>query len=191
VTEPRPLRADARRTYERLVDAARDAFTEHGTDAKLDDIARRAGVGAGTLYRHFPDRETLLAAVYRSDIEELATAAYELLDRLPPGAALDEWMRVQVDYVRRKRGLGACLIAAYGRDSELFGWCRDRIGAAASALLDAARADGTVLADIDGRDLLRLGHGIAVATEYGAVGSDRLVEIMLAGLRSPTGGRPV
>src|SRR5690242_2306744 len=121
---PRSMRADAQRNYARLLAVAKDAFGEHGADAPLDDIAKRAGVGAGTLYRHFPTRDSLMAAVYRDDVAELSAQAHDLLERMPPEEALAEWMRMQVAYIIRKRGLGTALITLLGRDSELFAWCR-------------------------------------------------------------------
>jgi AcrR family transcriptional regulator len=177
------VRADARRNYDRLVDSARAAFTEHGVETPLDDIARRAGVGAGTLYRHFPTRDALIEAVYRGDVEELCALAYHLLETLPPGEALAEWMRAQVIHVQHKRGLGSALVASFGRDSELFGWCRARLWDAAGALLSAARAAGAVRTDVAAPDLLRLGHGVAVATEYVPEDAPRLLTVVLDGLR--------
>src|SRR5206468_1717714 len=99
----RPMRADARRNYTRLLTAAREAYTEHGPDTRLDDVARRAGVGPGTLYRHFPTREALLAAVYRDDVEALGVEANRLAETYPPAEALSRWLRLQLDYVRQKR----------------------------------------------------------------------------------------
>jgi AcrR family transcriptional regulator len=180
----RPLRADAQRNYQRLLAVAKEAFGAHGPDAPLDDIARRAGVGAGTLYRHFPTRQALMEAVYRDDVEELCAQAYDLLDRLPPDQALAEWLRLQVGYVYRKRGLGAALLAAVGRDSELFTYCRDSLRAAGAALLTAGWEAGTVRIDIDATDLLRLGHGVAMAAEYAPDDADRLLSVMLDGLRA-------
>jgi AcrR family transcriptional regulator len=177
------VRADARRNYDRLVDAARAAFTEHGVDAPLDDIARRAGVGAGTLYRHFPTREALIEAVYRVDVDELCGLAYELLQTSPPGDALAAWLRAQVAHVQRKRGLGSALVAVFGQDSELFAWCRQRLWAASGALLTAAREAGAVRGDVEAPDLLRLGHGVAVATEFVPDEAQRLLTVVLDGLR--------
>ncbi len=179
----RPMRADARRNYARLVEVAREAFTEHGADAPLDEIARRAGVGPGTLYRHFPTREALIEAVYRGDVEDLCTQAYHLLETGDPAKALEEWMRAQVAHVQRKRGLGTALVACFGVDSELFEWCRQRLWAAGDSLLAAARESGAVRADVSAPDLLRLGHGVAVATERAPEDTDRLLSVVLDGLR--------
>jgi AcrR family transcriptional regulator len=181
---PRSMRADAQRNYARLLAVAKEAFGEHGADAPLDDIAKRAGVGAGTLYRHFPTREALMAAVYRDDVAELSAQAYELLERMPPEEALAEWMRMQIAYIIRKRGLGATLITLLGKDSELFAWCRDALRGAGSALLQAAQQAGTVRTDVDSTDLLRLGHSIAVATEHSPQDAERLLTVVLDGLRT-------
>src|SRR4051795_6399452 len=108
----RPKRADARRNFARLIVAAREAFTEHGPEASLDDIARRAGVGPGTLYRHFPSRLALLEAVYRDDIGRLSGRVHELLAEKPVEEALETWMREQVDYVLHRRALAAMIKTA-------------------------------------------------------------------------------
>jgi AcrR family transcriptional regulator len=179
----RALRADAQRNYDRLVGAARAAFLEHGADAPLDDIARRAGVGAGTLYRHFPTRDALIEAVYRGDVEELCALAYQLLETSTPADALASWMRAQVAHVQQKRGLGSALVGTFGRDSELFAWCRERLWAAAGTLLSAARESGAVRPDVEAPDLLRLGHGVAVAAEYAPQDAERLLSVVLDGLR--------
>src|SRR5262249_14597818 len=152
----RPMRADARRNHARLVAAARDAFTEHGPEASLDDIARRAEVGPGTLYRHFPTRDALLAAVYREDVEALAARADELAKEQPPGEALAAWMRLQLDYVTYKRGLGAAFKAMIGRDSETLSYCRDVVYAALGRLILTAQEAGEVRTDIEGVDVVRL-----------------------------------
>jgi AcrR family transcriptional regulator len=181
---PRSMRADAQRNYERLLAVAKEAFGEHGADAPLDDIARRAGVGAGTLYRHFPTRQALMEAVYRDDVAELSAQAYELLERLPPAEALAAWMQLQVAYIIRKRGLGAALVATVGMESELFTTCREALIGAGAALLAAAQHAGAVRTDIDSADLLRLGHALAIATEKSPTEAPRLVEVVLDGLRT-------
>jgi AcrR family transcriptional regulator len=181
---PRSRRADAQRNYARLLVVAKEAFGEHGADAPLDDIAKRAGVGAGTLYRHFPTREALMAAVYRDDVAELSAQAYDLLERMSPEEALAEWMRMQIAYIIRKRGLGTALVTLLGKDSELFAWCRDALRGAGAALLQAAQRAGAVRTDVDAADLLRLGHSIAVATEHSPQDAERLLTVVLDGLRA-------
>ena len=179
----RPLRADARRNYERLVVAAREAFTEHGAEAHLDDIARRANVGPGTLYRHFPNREVLLAAVYRDDVEALTARADELAERLPPWDALDAWLRLQLEYIKAKRGLGSAVKTMLSNDSETLAWCRDTMRAALRRLLTSAQEAGAVRADVDATEVLRLVHGVGIASEPVPDQADRLLTLVLDGLR--------
>ncbi|WP_024799634.1 TetR/AcrR family transcriptional regulator [Nocardia sp. BMG51109] len=178
------MRADARRNYERIVECAREAFAEHGPEAPLDEIGRRAGVGPGTLYRHFPNRDALIEAVYRSRIEALAARAYELIETLSPAEALDQWFRAQVDFVMDKRSLAATLKAAIDRSSETFTLCSGLITDAAGAVLRPVQETGLIRADIEPRDLLRLGHGIGAACETAPEAAGRLIEVTLAGLRT-------
>lgn len=179
----RQMRADARRNHARLLEAARDAFNEYGMDAPMDDIAKRAAVGPGTLYRHFATREDLLAAVYRADVEALAARADEFAATLPPWDALDAWLRVQLDFVKHKRGLGAAVKAMLGTDSETLTFARDTLRGALSRLLDAARAGGYVRDDVAAADVLRLVHGVGVACESTPEDADRLLSYVLDGLR--------
>jgi AcrR family transcriptional regulator len=181
----RPQRADARRNYERLVTVAREAFTEHGAEASLDDIARRAAVGPGTLYRHFPRREALLAAVYREDVEALAEQANDLAATLPPDEALHAWLRLQLDYLKAKRGLGSALTTMLANDSETLAWCKDTLRGALRDLLVRAQQAGVVRADVDPPLVLRLVHGVGVASESAPEDADRLLAVVLDGLRKP------
>ncbi|WP_231951275.1 TetR/AcrR family transcriptional regulator [Nocardia terpenica] len=181
----RPMRADARRNYERIIECAREAFAEHGPGAPLDDIARRACVGPGTLYRHFPQRDALIEAVYRANLEKLAQHAYDLLETLPPGAALEQWFRAQVDYAMDKRSLAITLKAVIDRESETFTLCSKLIGDAVTALVTAAQEAGEIRADLVPRDVLRMGHGIGVACETAPDAAERLIAVALAGLRAP------
>lgn len=157
------MRADARRNYARILDTAREAFAAHGPEAPLDEIARRAGVGAGTLYRHFPHRKALIEAVYRDEIAVLGNRAHDLAEAYPPGEALEIWVRDLVEFTLRRRGLAVTLKAALDEDSETFAWCKDVAGEAAGLLVGNAQAAGVIRADIDARDLLYLAHGVAVA----------------------------
>jgi AcrR family transcriptional regulator len=179
----RPLRADARRNQEKLVAVAREAFTDHGIDAPLDDIARRAGVGPGTLYRHFPTREALLAAVYISDIETLSARADEFRATLPPIEALTAWINEQMDYIGHKRGLGAAIKSMLGTNSEIMDYCRDTLRGAVGRLLEPAQADGFIRTDIDSATLLRLIHGVGVASESQPDKGALMLSVVLAGLR--------
>jgi AcrR family transcriptional regulator len=178
------MRADARRSRAKLVEAATAAFAEHGADAPLDDIARRAGVGIGTLYRHFPTRLDLQAAVYRSQVQTVCDAADELLGAMSPEQALIGWVHALGGYLVTKRGLANALIGAVGRDSELMNACMTAMRDAAGRLVKNAQAAGVLRADVTERDLLRLVHGIAVATESSPEDTDRLMALMLDGLRA-------
>lgn len=121
--EVRPMRADARRNYERLLTEARTAFTEHGTDTSLEDIARRAGVGIGTLYRHFPNRTALMGAVFQGEVDALLTHARELADAPQPCAALVEWLRAIITHATTYRGLSRALMTASADDSSGMARC--------------------------------------------------------------------
>jgi AcrR family transcriptional regulator len=149
------LRPDAQRNREKLLAAAVAAFAEDGVSASLEQIARRAGVGIGTLYRHFPSRDALVAAVYRQEVGRLATAALELLAEYPPDVALRRWMDRFVEYAATKRGLGEALKAAMESDSELHVDGYAALTGALDALVEAAIAAGTIRADARGDDVLR------------------------------------
>lgn len=179
----RPMRADARRNYARILECAREAFAEEGPEVPLDDIARRAAVGPGTLYRHFPNREALIEAVYRDSIERLSRRAYELLETDSPAAAFEQWMREQVAFVLDKRSLAPTLKALIDHDSETFTLCRTLINDASTALVKAAQDAGVIRTDIEPRDVLRLGHGIGIACETMPEAAERLLGVTLDGLR--------
>lgn len=179
----RPMRADARRNYERLLTAAKSAFLEHGADASLEDIARRAEVGIGTLYRHFPTRQALQEAVYRDEVEAIAAKAYELRETLPPGDALAAWMRSFATYIAGKRGLMQTLKSVLDLDSELFTRCHTEIRAAADAVLSAAQEAGTARRDVTPADLLKLVSALSLATEHSPDDTERLLSFLLDGLR--------
>jgi AcrR family transcriptional regulator len=179
----RPMRADARRNYRRLLTEARSAFLEHGADAPLEDIARRAEVGIGTLYRHFPTRLALQEAVYRDQVEELCVKAHELLETEPAGNALGGWMLSFAEYATTKRGLMQTLKAVIDRHSELFARCHDEIREAAGAVLTDAQKAGTARPEVTVADLLRLTHALSVATENAPESSERLLCYLLDGLR--------
>ncbi len=179
------MRADARRNYERIVETAREVFFEQGIEAPLDEVAKRAQVGPGTLYRHFPTREVLTEAVYRNEIEELADRAYTLAKELPPDEALHEWMRGQVRFVVERHGLASALKAAIDEDSEVFRYCKEKLREAVTAILEPAQAAGLVRGDLEASDLMRLGHGIGSAAKYADTdGTERLLSVVLTGLRA-------
>ena len=181
------MRADAQRNYQRLLTAAAAAFAERGADdASLEEIARRAGVGIGTLYRHFPTRQALLEAVYRDQVETVRAAAEEQLHSDAPGEALAAWLRVLVDFSSTKHSLTTALLATMDRDSELLSSCSAVIRGAAEALLVRAQEAGAVRADADAKDLMRLVHAVNLAAQYGPPdpgARDRLLGLILDGLR--------
>jgi len=187
------MRADARRSRARLLEAATAAFAVNGADAPLDDIARRAGVGIGTLYRHFPTRVDLQAAVFRSQVKTVCDTADELLISVPPEAAFAGWLRAMAGYLATKRGLSGALIAAIGKDSELISSCWVAMRDTADRLLTRAQEAGVLRDDITSQDVLRLVHGIAMATEHAPEDTDRLLSLLLDGLRKqlPDGWRAV
>jgi AcrR family transcriptional regulator len=179
------MRADARRNYERIVATARAVFVEQGVDAPLDEVAKRAQVGPGTLYRHFPTRDVLVEAVYRGEIEALAERAEVLAEELPPGEAVREWMREQVRFVVEQSGLAMALKAAIDADSETFRYCKDKLRTAVATLLEPAQAAGEIRADLQPADLLRLGHGVGTGVKYAdEAGAERLLSVVLDGLRA-------
>jgi AcrR family transcriptional regulator len=182
----RKPRADSLRNREALIAAAKVAFTERGADAPLEDIARRAGVGIGTLYRHFPTREALLAAVYRREVEQLAVAAETLLASLPPGQALEAWLHQMVDYMATKRVVAPALQASPGEGSALYAASGSTITAALERLARAAIASGEIRADLEPGDLLRLIAGLSVGYDRPdwPASARRLIGILMAGLRA-------
>ena len=183
---PRPMRADAQRNYARLLDAARAAFLERGADdVSLEEIARRAGVGIGTLYRHFPTRQALLEAVYRDQVDTLSARAEELLRTESPEEALAEWMRALLEFSSTKRSMTSALLATLGTDSELLSACVTVIRTAAESLLARAQQAGVVRPDADAGDLMRLVHAVNIATEKAPDPgqADRMLALILDGLR--------
>jgi len=185
--EPRPMRADAQRNYARLLEAASGAFAEHGADdVSLEEIARRASVGIGTLYRHFPTRQALLEAVYIDQVESLSARARELLRAESPADALAEWLRAMVKFSSTKRNMTTALLATLGTDSELLSSCVKEIKGAAESLLARAQQAGVVRPDADAKDLIRLVHAVNIATEKtpDPGQADRMLALILDGLRS-------
>jgi AcrR family transcriptional regulator len=149
----KPLRADAQRNRDALLAAATEAFAQEGPDVALETIAARAGVGIGTLYRHFPDRGALVQAAYRSEVEALCESAPVLLASLPADEALHAWMERFTQYVATKRGMGEALRSSVASDSPLFGNTRLKIVGALGSLLEAGVAAGTLRGDVDPDDL--------------------------------------
>ncbi|MFI5954274.1 TetR/AcrR family transcriptional regulator [Cryptosporangium sp. NPDC051539] len=183
----RPRRADARRNYDRLLDAAREAVAAHGADASLDDIARRAGVGSGTLYRHFPSRAALLEAVFHDQVEALLEQADALCVHTDPGTALDRWLQAVLQHSIRYRGLAASLRAALVREGADLTWCHAAMTAAADRLVIRAKAAGAIRPEVAAGDLLKLINGLALANVDCAdadEGSARMLGYLLAGIRT-------
>lgn len=184
-TAAKPLRADAQRNRDALIEAAAAAFATHGADASLEEIARQAGVGIGTLYRHFPTREHLVEVVYRREVESLCAAADELALRHPPDAALEQWMQRFVDYIATKRGLATSLRILLNTNSTLFSDMSSRVTLALRQLIEAAVADGSIRSDVDASDVLHALGGIYSApdTKDWRDRSRRLVSLLMDGLR--------
>jgi AcrR family transcriptional regulator len=186
--EPR-MRADARRSRMKLLEAATTAFADNGADAPLEDIARRAGVGIGTLYRHFPTRTDLQAAVFRSQVEAVCSTADDLMGTVPPEQAFAGSVRAIAGYLITKRGLSKALVDSLGRDSELISVCSHRMRETLSQLLGNAQEAGFLRPDVSAKDVLRLMHGIVMATETTPEDTNRLLGLMLDGLRARGPGR--
>ena len=180
----RPKRADARRNYDQLIAAAREAFTERDRSASLEDIARRAGVGIGTLYRHFPTRGDLIEAVYLEEVEALCRSAEDLRDT-EPWEALVGWLRRFVAYVTTKQALAEELFAA-NRDAEVFKSCRVALYGAGEPLLTRAQEAGAARPDVSIDDVLPMVGGIAKIQTADAAAVDRILSLALDGLRYRT-----
>jgi len=182
----RKPRADGQRNRERLLEVAKAAFAEAGPDINLDEIARRAGVGIGTLYRHFPTRDAIVEAVYRREVAQLADAATRLLDERPPAAALHEWMRLFVDYIATKKVIASALGSIAGGVSELYAASGVRINAATGLLVTRAAAAGEIRADADPADILRalVGFTYFNTSPGWEASAHRLIDLLMDGLRS-------
>ena len=177
------LRADAQRNRDRLLSAAVELFSEAGEDVSLEAIAKRAGVGIGTLYRHFPTRDSLLEAAYRNEVCQLSAAADALLAEHPPDEALALWLDRFVSYASAKRGMGNALRAMVSC-SELFTDARATNLAAIARLLDAGVAAGTIRADVAPEDVLHATGGIwALGDDNWDEHARRLLRLLMDGLR--------
>ncbi|TXR47678.1 TetR family transcriptional regulator [Phyllobacterium endophyticum] len=179
------LRADASRNREKLIAIAAIAFAERGGAASLEDIARQAEVGIGTLYRHFPTREHLVEVVYRREVEALCDAAEELAQNNAPDVALSEWMQRFVDYIAAKRGMAHSLRILFDANSEVFANTSGMVTTALQRLVDAAVADGSIRSDVDISDISQALSGIYSApdTPDWRDRSRRLVSLLMDGLR--------
>jgi AcrR family transcriptional regulator len=178
----RPMRADARRNYERLIATAKTAFLEHGADAPLEDIARRAGVGIGTLYRHFPSRQALLEAVYVDEVEELCRSAADLAE-LPPWEALVGWLHRFVGYLATKQALAQELLNYIERDADLFQSSRAALHAAGGPLLERAQQARVARTDTNLTEVMQMVGGIAKIPSSDPAQIDHILDMALDGLR--------
>jgi len=181
----KPLRSDAKRNREILIDTASKVFAERGVDTSLEDIARQAGVGIGTLYRHFPTRHDLIEAVYRQEVEVLCSGIDELLATQPADRALAEWMERFIRHVAVKRGLVGAMKSVVSADSEIFAYTHKLVVDTVTTLVDAAVAAGTIKPDTDPMDLLRGLGGFCQANEQPdwQDRAIRLVALLMDGLR--------
>lgn len=182
----RRMRADARRNYERLLTEARAAFAEHGTDTSLEDVARRAGLGVGTLYRHFPNRYALMGAVFQNEVDALLTRSRELLEADQPCSALVEWLRAIITHAGSYRGLARALMSGASDAANELSCCNVPMRAAGSALLARAQQAGAVRPDVEITDLMQLTNAIALAVEESPDDpdlADRLLRLTLTGLK--------
>ncbi|HEX3611489.1 MAG TPA: TetR family transcriptional regulator [Sporichthyaceae bacterium] len=185
MNEDRPLRADARRNRDALLAAAAQAFAAEGPEATLEAIAAAAGVGIGTLYRHFPTREALVEAAYRNELARLCDSAEELLATLPAAQAVREWMERFVDYAVTKRGMSDALRALIAAGGNPFAQSRDLMLKALQTLLDAGTAAGTVRPDVAPADLLATLGGVSMVAgdEAGREQARRVLDLVMDGMR--------
>jgi AcrR family transcriptional regulator len=178
----RPKRADARRNYEKVLGAARQAFAEGGESTSLEEIARRAGVGIGTLYRHFPNRQALLEALYVGEVEEMCRSAAEL-DGSDPWEALNAWFEGFIAYIATKRALAAELQNYLEQDAQLFQVCRTSLFEAGEPLLKHAQEAGIVRPDVSIGDVIQMVIGIAKMPTKDPKQNEHILRIALDGLR--------
>jgi AcrR family transcriptional regulator len=183
---PRKPRVDALRNRDRLLKAAKTVFSAGGPDASLEAVARAAGVGIGTLYRHFPTREALFEAVYRHEVQQLADLAERLKKEAQPIEALRQWMRSIVKFVATKKGMSTALALALAKDSDLVSDSSDRLTRAISLLLEQAVAAGEVRSDVGPEDLLRAIVGMCYTHDQPGWQKNvlRIVDILVDGLRN-------
>ncbi|WP_372640184.1 TetR/AcrR family transcriptional regulator [Hyphomicrobium sp.] len=183
-TAARKVRADAERNRVRLLETAKIAFAEKGSGASLEEIARIAAVGIGTLYRHYPTRDALIEAVYRNESEQIMAAAKRLAEERAPVDALREWLLLCVDYMAVKHGMADALNSLVGGTSDLYATSGVQIKKAIAMLVDRAIASGDIRLDIEPLDLLRALAGVAtIATgPTGTQAAKGLVDILIAGI---------
>jgi AcrR family transcriptional regulator len=184
-SKDRKPRTDAQRNRELILEVAKESFTQSGANASLDDIAKQAGVGPGTLYRHFPTREELIEAVYRTEVEKLAAAERTFAETMPPLDALRAWMLLFVDYIATKKIIAAALNSLVGGPSKIFEASYAQVWEAIRALVKRAVKSGDIRKDLDPIDLLRALIGVAnvgTSPEW-QQSARRLVDILILGAR--------
>lgn len=181
----RPLRADARRNRDRLLGVAVRAFSQEGPDVTLDAIAKEAGVGIGTLYRHFPSREALIEAAYRNELARLCDAVPELLQAMPPDEAARSWMDRYIDYMTTKRGMADALRVVIASGRTPYAQSRDRLLTAIGALLRAGAAAGQLRSDVEPADVLASLSGVSLTAGEPSqrAQAGRLLDLLMDGLR--------
>jgi AcrR family transcriptional regulator len=184
-TPERKPRTDALRNRERILKVAKEAFARSGANTSLDDIAKQAGVGAGTLYRHFPTRDALLEAVYRTEVEKLAAAEQKFAEMMTPVEALRAWMLMFVDYIATKQIIAPALNTLVGGPSKVFEATRAQVQGAIEALVKRAIKSGDIRKDLDSFDLLRalIGVSYVASAPDWQQSARRLVDILIAGSR--------
>ncbi|WP_149404639.1 TetR/AcrR family transcriptional regulator [Dictyobacter arantiisoli] len=186
----RPMRADAQRNYASLLNAARVAISERGADIVLEDVARSAGVGIGTLYRHFPTRQDLLEAVFLDEANELRAHAEELANAPIPFDALMSWLRLQMDFAARGRSMGAAIMAAKHVPGTRIYDANKAMHQAGEVLLLRAQAAEQIRTDVHIIDVLRLVYGIVMVNEHASDpdGVNRMLDLVIAGIRTKPSG---
>ncbi|TDO54802.1 TetR family transcriptional regulator [Kribbella sp. VKM Ac-2527] len=182
-TGERPLRADAQRNRDQILAAAARAFSKCGLEATLEGIAKDAGVGIGTLYRHFPTREALIEAAYRNELAAVCDASPELLATMPPADALRAWMDRFVDYMTRKMGMADALRAVIASGANPYAQSFELLVGAIKPLLDAGAAAGEIRPDVSADDVLVSVSGVALAAGTKRDQADRLLDLLMDGLR--------
>ena len=181
----RAQRCDAVRNRERLVEVASESFAANGVESSLEEIARSAGVGIGTLYRHFPTRDALVEAVYRHNVDLLVEGAEELSSNKPPDEALAEWMQRFVTYVASKKGLATYLKSVVAADSDLFTDAKSRVLVTITQLIDAAEQAGSIRPDVDPHDVIHTLGGFCLMNDVNADPEQgrRVAQLLMDGLR--------
>jgi AcrR family transcriptional regulator len=186
----KPMRADARRNRQRLLDAARQVFTEQGASASMEAIAKQAGVGVGTLYRHFPNRFDVVEAVYQDDVDELEESARRAVDELEPWPAVVAFFDAFLNYARRKGAMMSELQQAFEKHPEFRSKMRQRIEGAFALVLDRAKAEGQVRSDVTGADVIALTAPICSNAAISPEQTRRLVGVIVDGLRASAATAP-